>query len=293
MIEEKKLKLGIPKGSLEEKTIELFGKAGYKIIRSSRSYFPKIDDPEIDVMLVRPQEIPRYVCDGILDTGICGKDWVIENKVDVFEVCGLSYSKDTNLPARWVLAVPEDSPIKEPKGLNNKTIATELVQVTKDYLKNKGISANVEFSWGATEAKPPLLCDAIVELVETGTTLFAHKLKIIDTVLVSMTVLIANKDAMNNEWKKGEIEKIAILLKGALESYKKVGLKMNLRKENLDKIIKIVPALRKPTISYLTDEDWLALETVVDEEIVRKIIPELKRNGVEGIVEYPLNKIVY
>ncbi len=291
---ENMVKLGIPKGSLENKTIELFAKGGYKITGSERLYFPKIDDPEIEIRMAKVQEIPRYINEGILDFGICGKDWVMESGLDVIEICELSYSKETNQPVQWVLAVPQDSSIKEAKDLQGKRIATELVNVTKAYLKEKGVSSEVKFSWGATEAKPlAKLADAIVELTETGETLKTHNLKIIDTILISTTLLIANKDSLNDERKKKKIENIALLLKGALESYKKVGLKMNLKKEDLNKIIKIIPALKKPTISHLTDEEWLALETIIDEEIARKIIPELKRNGASGIIEYPLNKVVY
>lgn len=291
---ENMVRLGIPKGSLEEKTIGLFRKAGFNITGSERSYFPKIDDPEIETRMVKVQEIPRYIHEGILDFGLCGKDWVIENGLNVVEMCELSYSKETNQPVQWALAVSKDSDIKEPKDLQGKRIATELVNVTKNYLKEKKISAEVEFSWGATEAKPlAKLADAIVELTETGTTLKAHNLRIIDTVLISATVLIANKDSLNDEWKKKRIENIILLLKGALEAEKKVGLKMNIPKDNLDAILKILPSLKKPTISHLTDEEWLALETIIDEEVARKIIPELKRNGASGIIEYPLNKVIY
>ncbi|MEW6104095.1 MAG: ATP phosphoribosyltransferase [bacterium] len=287
------IKLGIPKGSLEKRTIELFAKAGYKIAKSERSYFPKIDDREIEIMMVKAQEMPRYVSDGILDVGLCGRDWVIESGLDVVEICELSYSKETNQPVRWVLAVPKDSSINRPGELEGKRIATELVQVTKKYLKDKGINANVEFSWGATEAKPlTKLADAVVELTETGTTLEAHNLKVIDTVLTSTTILIANKEVIMDEWKKNKTDSIILLLKGALEAEKKVGLKMNIHKDNLPNLLDNLPSLKNPTISQLTDPEWLAIETIIDEEVVRRIIPALKVRGAEGIVEYPLNKVI-
>lgn len=288
-----RLRLGIPKGSLENSTIKMFERAGFKIIVSSRSYFPSIDDPEIEAMLIRAQEMSRYIEEGVLDVGLTGKDWIEENNSDVVEVAELAYAKERLIPIRWVLAVPENSEIKSVHDLEGKRIATELVNVTKAYLAKNEVKAEVEFSWGATEVKVPTLVDAIVELTETGSTLRAHKLRIVDTVAVSTTRLIANKQAWQDEWKRQKMENLSILLKGALAAIEKVGLKMNVHKDALENVLNILPALKKPTISHLSDENWFDVETILDEEVVRRIIPELKRAGASGIVEYPLNKIIY
>ena len=285
--------LGLPKGSLEESTISLFGKAGWKITKSSRSYKPSIDDSELDGRFVRAQEISRYVELGFFDCGLTGYDWVIENGSDVVEVCDLIYSKATALKSRWVLCVKEDSDIKTVEDLNGKRIATELVNFTKKYLADKGVDAEVEFSWGATEVKVPDLVDAIADITETGSSIKANNLRIIDTMLYTNTKLIANKKAWEDPKKRAKIEIIAMLLQAALEAAGKVGLKMNLPKSSLNRIIGELPALRRPTISQLSDPAWVAIETIVDERIVREIVPTLKANGAEGIVEYPLNKIVF
>jgi len=287
------LKLGLPKGSLQQATIELFQKAGYMISVSERSYFPIIDDKDIEVMLVRAQEMSRYVEEGVFDVGLTGLDWIKENNSDVIEVADLKYAKQGFRPVKWVLAVPNDSPIKSIQDLQGKHIATELVNVTKAYFEQKGIKVNIEFSWGATEVKTPRLVDAIVELTETGSSLRANNLRIVETILESTTKLIANKDAFNDSQKRKKIENIALLLQGALAAVEKVGLKMNVFKENLPQVLAILPALKKPTISKLSDEDWFDVDTVIDEKVARKIIPELKRAGAEGIVEYPLNKVIY
>jgi ATP phosphoribosyltransferase len=287
-----KLRLGIPKGSLEESTIALFSKAGYQITRTSRSYFPAIDDPDIEPMMVRPQEMPRYIGEGALDVGLCGRDWVAENGSDVLEVAELTYSKQTQNPVRWVLAVPEGSDIKEAKDLEGKKISTEIVNIARKWLKEKAINAKVEFSFGATEVKPPRLADAIIELTETGSSLRAHNLKILETILLSVTVLIANKHSYQNPQMRKKIDNIALLLTGALASYGKVGLKMNVHKDNLEKALSLLPALKKPTIAFLSDKDWMDVDTIIDEKIVRELIPKLKASGVEGIVEYPLNKVI-
>jgi ATP phosphoribosyltransferase len=288
-----KLKLGLPKGSLQEATVRMFKKAGFNISIGPRSYFPSIDDDEIDPFLLRSQEMARYVADASLDCGITGRDWAIESGRDVVEVCELIYGKQGLRPVRWVLAVPNDSKIKKPGDLNGKKVATELVSVTAKYFKKQKIDADVEFSWGATEAKVGAgLVDAIVELTETGASLRANNLRIIDTVCESTTVIVANKDSWANKWKKEKIGSIALLLKGALAAEEKVGLKMNVEKKNLKKVISILPAMKKPTISHLSDEGWCALETIVDEKIVRNIIPQLKQNGAQGIIEYPLNKVI-
>jgi ATP phosphoribosyltransferase len=287
------LKLGLPKGSLQEATIELFQKAGYMISVSKRSYFPTIDDEDIEVMLIRAQEMSRYVEEGVFDVGLTGLDWIKENNSDVIEVADLEYAKQGFRPVRWVLAVPNDSSIKSIQDLQGKHIATELVNVTKAYLDERGIEANIEFSWGATEVKAPRLVDAIVELTETGASLRANNLRIVETILESTTKLIANKSAWNIPQKREKIENIALLLQGALNAAEKVGLKMNVYKENLQPVLSILPALKKPTISKLSDEDWFDVDTIIDEKVARKIIPELKRAGAEGIVEYPLNKVIY
>jgi ATP phosphoribosyltransferase len=287
-----KLKLGIPKGSLENATVELFRRAGFTITTSSRSYFPGIDDPEIECMLIRAQEMARYVEDGILDAGLTGRDWVEENEADVVAVADLVYAKQSFGKVRWVLAVPEASSFLGVKDLEGKVIATELVQTTRRYLAAHGVKAKVEFSWGATEVKPPVLADAIVEVTETGSSLRANKLKIIDTVLESNTQLIANKAAWQDERKRRKLEDMKMLLDGAINALGKVGLMLNVHKDNLAKVLKVLPALKRPTISHLSDEEWLAVNTILDETTVRDIIPRLKQAGGEGIVEYPLNKIV-
>jgi ATP phosphoribosyltransferase len=287
------LKLGLPKGSLQESTLRLFSRAGYKIVVPSRSYVPRIDDPEIECLMFRAQEMARYVDRGILDTGLTGMDWIAENSADVVEVADLVYSKNTSNAYRWVVAVPEDSDIHSVQDLEGKRIATELVQATRQFLARHGVSAEVEYSWGATEVKAPLLVDAIVEGTETGSSLRAHRLRIVDTVIESTTKLIANREAWADPWKRQKIEVLAILLKGALEAEAKVGLKMNVPKAKLDQVSSQLPALHTPTISAQADADWVALEVIVDEAVVRDIIPALKRAGAEGIIEYPLNKVIY
>jgi ATP phosphoribosyltransferase len=287
------LKLGLPKGSLQESTLRLFSRAGYKIVVPSRSYVPRIDDPEIECLMFRAQEMARYVDRGILDVGLTGMDWIAENSADVVEVADLVYSKNTSNAYRWVVAVPEDSDIHSVQDLEGKRIATELVQATRQFLARHGVSAEVEYSWGATEVKAPLLVDAIVEGTETGSSLRAHRLRIVDTVIKSTTKLIANREAWADPWKRQKIEVLAILLKGALEAEAKVGLKMNVPKAKLDQVSSQLPALHTPTISAQADADWVALEVIVDEAVVRDIIPALKRAGAEGIIEYPLNKVIY
>ena len=284
--------LGLPKGSLEESTIALFAKAGWKIAKSSRSYKPSIDDPELDGRFVRAQEISRYVEQGFFDCGLTGYDWILENNSDVVEVCDLIYSKATALKSRWVLCVKEDSDIKSVQDLEGKRVATELMNVTKKFLSDKGVNAEVEFSWGATEVKVPDLVDAIADITETGSSLRANNLRIIDTMLYTNTKLIANKAAWENPEKRRKIESIALLLQAALDAGTKVGLKLNIPKGNLAKIIGELPALRKPTVSQLSDPAWVAVETIVDEKVVRDLIPVLKANQAEGIVEYPLNKVI-
>ena len=287
-----KLTLGIPKGSLEKTTAEMFAKAGYKINISSRSYYPTIDDPEIECMLIRAQEMSRYVEEGILDCGLTGKDWIVENGSDVEEITELVYGKVGRKPLRWVLAVPHGSDIKSAKDLQGKRISTEAVGMTERYLKENGVEATVEFSWGATEVKPPRLADAIVEITETGSSLRANNLDIIDTLCESTTRFIANKESMKDEFKKAKIKKLALLLNAVLEAEGKVGLMMNIPEEKLDTIIEKLPALERPTISKLAEEGWCALNTIVDEYTVRDLIPELIEAGASGIVEYPLNKII-
>lgn len=289
----KKLKLGFPKGSLQESTIELFKKAGIRINASSRSYFPSCDDDEIEIMLVRSQEMAKYVEDGVFDAGLTGHDWICESGAKVKEVCELQYAKSGFRPVRWVLAVPNDSKIKSIKDLNGKRVATELLNYTKKYFAKNKVKAKIEFSWGATEAKAGKLVDAIVELTETGSSLRANNLRIVEELLVSTTRLIANNNALKDSWKKEKIENLAILLKGALAAEGMVGLKMNIPFKQLPVIEKILPALRKPTISNLSDGNWVALEVIIEEKIVKKILPALKRAGAEGIIEYPLNKIIY
>ncbi|MEY3773885.1 MAG: hypothetical protein RLZZ129_665 [Verrucomicrobiota bacterium] len=287
------LMLGLPKGSLEESTKSLFAKAGWRITTSSRSYKPAIDDPELDGRFVRAQEVSRYVEHGFFDCGLTGHDWILENESDVVEVCDLIYSRASVQKSRWVLCVPEDSGITKPEQLAGKRVATELVGTVRRYFKRKRIKAEVEFSWGATEVKVPDLVDAIVDITETGNSIRANKLRIIDTLLETNTKLIANKASWKNPAKRRKIETIALLLQGALEAESKVGLKMNLRKSALERVSKALPALRNPTISQLSSPEWIALETVIDEKVVREIIPRLKELGAEGIVEYPLNKVVF
>jgi ATP phosphoribosyltransferase len=287
-----KLKLGIPKGSLENATIDLFRRAGYVITVGTRSYFPGIDDPEIECMLIRAQEMARYVEDGVLDAGLTGRDWVEENEADVVAVADLIYAKQSFGKVRWVLAVPEASSFHSVKDLQGKIVATELVGATKRYLARHGVTARVEFSWGATEVKPPVLADAIVEVTETGSSLRANKLKIIDTVLESNTQLIANKASWEDAAKRRKLEDMKMLLDGAINALGKVGLMLNVHKDNLAGVLSVLPALKRPTISHLSDEEWLAVNTILDECTVRDIIPKLKQAGGEGIVEYPLNKIV-
>ncbi|MEO7298451.1 MAG: ATP phosphoribosyltransferase [Verrucomicrobiota bacterium] len=288
-----KLRFGLPKGSLQDATIEKMAKAGFNIQVSSRSYVPYVDDEELEIRLIRAQEISRYVEHGYLDCGITGHDWVQENNSDVHEVGEFLFSKATRQPARWVLAVPDESPIKTVKDLAGKRIATEVVNLTKKYLQKNGVEAEVEFSWGATEVKAHELVDAIVEITETGSSLRANKLRIVDTLLTSTPRLIVNHAAWKEDWKRKKIETLSMLLKGALEAEAKVGLKMNIEEKNLARLLKALPALRNPTVSTLSQSGWIAVETIIDERIVREIIPQLKEAGAEGIIEYPLNKVVY
>jgi len=287
-----RLKLGLPKGSLQESTFKLFNKAGYRVQVSSRSYYPSIDDPDIDCILVRAQEMARYVDNGVIDVGLTGKDWILEQGADVEEIAELRYAKGGLNPVRWVVAVPENSKIKTLKDLNGKHIATELVGYTKRYLRSKGVKAEVEFSWGATEVKPPQLADAIVELTETGSSLKANKLRIIDVMLESTTRIIANKKAWKDAWKKKKIDNMTMLLQGALAAEEKVGLKMNAPKATLKEICSLLPSMHAPTISHQTDPEWVSLEVILDEKVARNLIPRLKRRGASGIVEYPLNKVI-
>ena len=287
-----RLKLGIPKGSLQEATLELFARAGWKITISSRSYVPTVDDPEIECLLVRAQEMARYVETGALDAGITGHDWVVETSSDVEELAELVYAKQRLSRVRWVLAVQEDSAIREPRDLQGKVIATEIVRITGEYLKRYGVTARVDFSWGATEVKVPQLADAIVEVTETGSSLRANRLRILDTVLESATVFIMNRAAVADAWKKEKAESLILMLQGAIAAASKVGLILNVRREDLDRVIAILPALKNPTISMLSDPDWVAVNTIVEESVVRQILPKLKAANAQGIVEYPLNKIV-
>lgn len=287
------LRLGLPKGSLQDATLQKFAKAGFNIQVSSRSYLPYVDDAELEIRMIRAQEISRYVEHGYLDAGLTGHDWVIENGSKVHEVGEFTFSKATRQPTRWVLAVPESSTIKSVKDLEGKRIASEVVNLTKKYLKKNGVKAEVEFSWGATEVKAHELVDAIVDVTETGSSLRANKLRIVDTLLTSTPRLIANHDAWKHSWKRRKIEQIALLLRGALEAEAKVGLKMNIDERNLSKLLSELPALRNPTISHLSQPGWVAVETIIDEHIVRDLIPQLKAAGAEGIIEYPLNKVVY
>ncbi|MCH2127022.1 MAG: ATP phosphoribosyltransferase [Pirellulaceae bacterium] len=286
------LKLGIPAGSLQDATAALFRSAGYKITFSSRSYYPTIDDDEIECLLIRAQEMARYIEQGILDAGITGHDWVAETEADVVEICELIFSKVSRRPVRWVLCVPNDSAIQTVEDLEGKRIATEAVGMTKRFLAQHGVTAQVEFSWGATEVKPPRLADAIVEVTETGSSLRANNLRIVAEVMQSTTRFVANKDALRNDWKKNKLDNIALMLKSCLAAEGKVGLMMNVRREDLEKILDLLPALQKPTVSTLSDSDWVDINTIVDESIVRRIVPPLKASGAKGIVEYPITKII-
>jgi ATP phosphoribosyltransferase len=291
-LSEKIIKLGIPSGSLKEATVDLFNKAGFNISGSERSFLPSIDDDQIQLTMLRAQEMSRYVADGVLDAGITGHDWIMENASEIVEVCELAYSKATSKPAKWVLAVPEESKAKKPQDLKGGIIATELVNVTRKFFADKNIDVKVEFSWGSTEVKARLV-DAIVELTETGTSLKANNLRIIDTVITSTTRFIANKLAWQDKFKKEKIENIAILLKAAIDARSKVGLKMNVEKANLDKIIKVLPAEKSPTISSLADPNFIAVEVIIEEKIERTLVPALKRAGASGIITYPLNKVIH
>ena len=293
MTKKTKLKLGLPKGSLQDSTVRIFKKAGFSINVTGRSYFPFIDDENVEAVMFRAQEMSRYVEDGIIDCGITGNDWVMENASKVVRVSDLVYAKQTNRPVRWVLAVPEKSKIRSIKNLRNKKIATELVNVTKTYLKKKKIKADVEFSWGTTEAKTKMGIDAIVELTETGTSLKANELRIIATICESTTQFIANKKAWKDKWKRKKIEEIILLLKGAILAEDKVGLKMNVREKNLKRVLKLLPAMKKPTISCLSEKNWYDVDTIISESIARILIPKLKDAGAQGIIEYPLNKVIY
>jgi ATP phosphoribosyltransferase len=286
------LKLGIPAGSLQEATAELFRRAGYKITFGSRSYYPAIDDDEIECLLIRAQEMARYVQNGVLDAGLTGHDWIMENGADIHEVAELVFSKISRRPVRWVLCVPNDSPIKSVKDLQGKRIATEVVQMTQRYLAKHGVTAEVEFSWGATEVKPPKLADAIVEVTETGSSLKANNLRILDEVLTSTTRFIANHRAYADTWKRQKIDDIVLMLQGAMAAEGKVGLMMNVPADRLKNVLSLLPALQKPTISSLADEQWVDVNTILDESVVRQIIPRLKAAGARGIVEYPLNKVI-
>ncbi len=287
------LRLGLPSGSLQEATIALFQKAGFSISIPGRSYKPSIDDPEIEVRLLRAQEISRYVEHGFLDCGLTGHDWIIENASEVQVVCELTFSRASAKPTRWVVAVPEDSPIRTVQDLEGKRIATEAVGLTRRYLEEHGVRAEVEFSWGATEVKAPDLVDAIVDVTETGSSLRANNLRILDTIITSSPQLIANKEAWKDSWKRSKIERLVLLLTGALNARDKVGLKMNIEEARLEALLGALPALRNPTIAQLAHPGWVAVETIIDEKVVREIIPQLKKLGAEGIIEYPLNKVVY
>jgi ATP phosphoribosyltransferase len=287
-----RLKLGVPKGSLQDATIDLFSRAGWKITLGSRSYVPSIDDGEIECLMVRAQEMARYVQSGALDAGITGHDWVVETGAEVHELAELVYAKQRLGRVRWVLAVPEDSPIREPCDLAGKVIATEAVQLTRRYLESLGVSAQVEFSWGATEVKVPQLADAIVEVTETGSSLRAHRLRILDTVLESATVFIMNQTASADAWKRQKAENLVLMLKGAIDAASKVGLLLNVRREDLPAILELLPALKNPTVSTLSDPQWVAVNTIIEEAVVRQLLPKLKAAQAQGIVEYPLNKIV-
>jgi ATP phosphoribosyltransferase len=290
--EARKLKLGIPKGSLQDATIALFERAGWRIYANGRSYFPAIDDAEIECMLIRAQEMARYVEKGVLDAGLTGIDWVVESGLDVESVTSLTYAKQSRSKVRWVLAVPEDSGFERAEDLEGKTIATELVEVTKRYFAEKQVAVKVEFSWGATEVKPPNLADAVVEVTETGSSLRANRLRIIDTVMESETRLIANRRCMQDAWKREKVDKLALMLNGAIAAQGQVGLMLNVRKENLDAVLQVMPALNSPTVSPLRDPAWVAVNTILEEGVVRDVLPKMKAAGAAGIVEYPLNKVV-
>src|SRR5262245_63465342 len=293
-----KLHLGIPKGSLQDATIALFARAGFNIYVSSRSYFPSIDDPEIECMLIRAQEMARYVADGVLDAGLTGQDWIAEHEAGdgqsgvLSSLADLVYAKQSFGKVRWVLAAPEASAVRSAHDLDGKTVATELVRVTRAYFEKHGVSVNVEFSWGATEVKPPMLADAIVEVTETGSSLRANRLRIIDTVMESSTQFIANQSALADAWKRTKLENIALLLRAAIEAHGRVGLMLNVRRDDLDGVLVLLPALQRPTISSLSDAEWVAVNTIIEERTVRDLIPRLKAARAQGIVEYPLNKIV-
>jgi ATP phosphoribosyltransferase len=289
---QQKLRLGIPKGSLQDATVALFERAGWRILANGRSYFPTVDDDDIECMLVRAQEMARYVEHGALDVGLTGNDWILENQSDVERVTSLTYSKQSRTRVKWVLAVPEDSPYQRPEDLAGKIIATELVEYTKRYFAEKNIPVKVEFSWGATEVKPPMLADAIVEVTETGSSLKANRLRIIETLMESETQLIANRAAFQDEWKRKKIENLSLMLNAAIAAQGRVGLMMNVMKTDLTDVLRVLPALNFPTISQLSDAEWVALNTILDERTVRDVIPKLKDAGATGIVEYPLSKVV-
>jgi ATP phosphoribosyltransferase len=304
----RRLKLGLPKGSLQDATVQLFARAGFQIYVSSRSYYPAIDDPQIECLLIRAQEMARYVADGVLDAGLTGADWIAEHAASraegngqngaadagtgVIKIADLLYAKQSFGRVRWVLAVPDDSPCQRPEDLAGATIATELVRVTEAYFRRRGVRVNVEFSWGATEVKPPVLADAIVEVTETGSSLRANRLRVIDTVLESNTQLIANARSLEDDWTRTRIENLSLLLRAAIEAHARVGLMLNVRRDDLTGVLSLLPALQRPTISPLSDADWVAVNTIVDEHTVRELIPKLKASRAQGIVEYPLNKIV-
>jgi len=288
-----RLKLGLPKGSLQDSTVRLFKKAGFSIGINERSYFPSIDDDEIEVILLRAQEMSRYVEDGVLDCGITGRDWILENASKVVMVEELVYAKQSMRPVRWVIAVPQDSKVKKVKDLQGKRVATELVNVTKEYLKKNKVNAKVEFSWGATEVKAIIGIDAIVEITETGSSLRANKLREVATVCESTTQLVANRKSWMTPWKRDKIENLALLLKGAIVAEEKVGLKMNVNKDDLKSVLGALPAMKKPTVSHLSDPDWYDVDTIIDERVVKHLIPKLKKAGARGIIEYPLNKVIY
>jgi len=292
MVAANRLRLGIPKGSLQEATIDLFSRAGWKITLGSRSYVPAIDDTEIECLMVRAQEMARYVQSGALDAGITGHDWVVETGANVDELAELVYAKQRLARVRWVLAVPEDSAIREPRDLQGKTVATEVVQLTQKYLARFDVNARVEFSWGATEVKVPQLADAIVEVTETGSSLRANRLRIVDTVLESATVFIMNRSSASDGWKREKTENLILMLKGAIAAASKVGLLLNVRRDDLTAVLQVLPALKNPTISNLSDPDWVAVNTIIEEAVVRQLLPKLKAANAQGIVEYPLNKIV-
>ncbi len=289
----KLIKIGLPKGSLQESTLNLFEKAGYNIHVSSRSYRPIVNDPEIEIRLLRAQEIGRYVDQGFLDCGLTGKDWIVENRAKVDVLCDLAYSKATSSPTRWVLVVPEKSPIKKPEQLEGKRIATEAVSLVQQYLRKRKIKATVEFSWGATEVKVPELVDAIVDITETGSSLRANNLRIIDTLMESYPQFVANRESAKDAWKRGKMDRLVLMLQGSLNARDKVGVKMNVPAEAVEKVLDALPSMRNPTVSHLAHSDWMAVETVLDEKVIRELIPRLKQVGAEDIIEYPLNKVIH